>query len=200
MIVGGGGADSVECDGSDCGFPDGHWDYDHNSAFLLGADLLWTAGSTIRLGPGLQFGSTAQVEPGSSQDVEVGSDVSLNFVLEAMFPVGETVWLGPRGQLGAIVLIPSGDKEDYLEARKDVCEGNNLDNCDVFDGPYYGLNFALGGGVVFAVSDSVRLRADVMAQGYAIHVYSWEPSNDGDASITETLAGTRTYLLGGVEF
>ncbi len=202
MMVGGSGENSIECDGSDCGeVSDIDLDYDHNSAFLLGADFLWLAGSTIRLGPGLQFGTTAEIEPdGSSQDYEIGSDVSLNFVLEAMFPVGDTVWLGPRGQIGATVLLPSGDGEDDLENEKDSCEASGLDNCDAFDGPHVGANFGLGGGVVFAVSESVRLRADLLIQGYAIQVYAWEAGNGVDAEVTEMLAGSRTYLLGGVEF
>ena len=200
-LVGGGGEMKYECDGSDCnGGSDDH-DFDHKTAFMLGADFLFTVGSVVRLGPGLQIGTNMEVEPdGSSEDYEIGSDVSMNFVLEADFPVGDRVWIGPRGQVGGTILIPSGDMEDTLEENKEMCEDYDFDNCDVFDGPHLGVNLGLGAGVIFAAGESVRLRADLMIQPYLIHMFTWDPGNGFDREVTHTISGTRTYIMGGIEF
>ena len=52
LLVSGSGEDQLECSG-DIGAglcTDSDSDYDHNIAFLLGADFLWTVGSVVRLG------------------------------------------------------------------------------------------------------------------------------------------------------
>ena len=198
VLVAGSGELKVDYSGPGAGSDDST-DYDHKAAFLLGADFLWTVGSVIRLGPGIQFGTTTEVEfDDANDDYEVGSDVSLNFVLEAMFPVSDGVWIGPRGQVGLLALFPSGDLEDDLDVAKDNCEAYDMDGCSNLDGPRYGLNMGIGAGGVFQVGDSIRLRADLMIQPYVINLYSLE-ADDG-TEVSEDLQGVRPYLLGGIEF
>jgi hypothetical protein len=58
----------------------------------------------------------------------------------------------------------------------------------------------LGAGVTIAVSQSARLRADLMIQPYFISLYSWDAGGEADATMSGTISGTRSYLLAGVEF
>ena len=201
MIIEGSGDDRLECDGSDCppNF-DYDADFDHKTAFMLGADFLFTAGSIVRLGPGFQIGNNMVVElQRTKEEVEVGSDVSVHFALEGDYPMGDGVWVGPRVQLGLGILRTSGDMKDFLEASKESCESKGQNDCDSFDGPYPGGNFGMGAGVIAAVGESVRLRADLMIQSYLFMLYSWD-ADDSDATVTEKFLGTRVYAMGGVEF
>src|SRR5262249_32169849 len=115
--------------------------------------------------------------------------------------VGPGVWLVPRGELGATVLFPTGDLDTYLNTLKDACNTSNSTGCDSFGGPRPGFNAGLGFGALFAVSPSVRLRADLLAQFYVINLYTGEsPSGFGGSQISRSLTGSRFYLKGGVEF
>ncbi len=69
----------------------------------------------------------------------MGPDFSLNFVLEAMWPIGDAAWLGPRGQLGVMAISPSGEFEDELKETKDNCKAAGVSGCDNLDGPDEGV-------------------------------------------------------------
>ncbi len=191
------GSGTLECEGDGCVSNRGR-DYDHKSAFGLGADLLFRTGSVIRLGPGLAYTAEYDVEfDGASTDYTVGGDFTLSFVLEAAVPVSPTVWLVPRGQIGLLLLFPGGDLRDELDELKTQCNAAELSGCDSLDGARPGAQGGLGFGVMFAVGPDVRLRVDTMYQFYSVNLYTVEGSY-GDAAVN--LNGSRGFLMAGVEF
>jgi len=205
-LVLGSGEQRASCDGADCNqtqIDQGNENntYAHKTSWMLGADFLWRVGSKIRLGPGIQLGTTSTIAPEwTNKDLELGTDVSLNFVLEAMFPVGHAAWIGPRGQVGLMELLPSGELKDSMQTMKRECQAAGISGCDNFDGPRVGFELGIGMGAVFALSHAVRLRADVMVQPYVINLYALEAKSGYDATLSVNLLGVRSYLLGGIEF
>lgn len=191
------GSGELSCDGDLCDTTAAS-EYDHTTSFGVGADLLFRAGSVIRLGPGFGYLFEYEIEFENESDEDtVGSDLDVSFVLEAAVPVSPSVWLVPRGQLGVKLLFPAGDLRDGLDEIKEDCVAAGMDGCDSLEGARPGVQFGIGFGAMFALGPNVRLRADAMYQYYKINLYTVE-SAGGDASVD--LTGGRGFLMAGVEF
>jgi hypothetical protein len=153
------------------------------------------------LGPGLfyVFPSGIDIKDGGKSDV--GSDLSLDFIFEVAPRVGPAIWLVPRAQVGFTALFPSGDLDTFLTDMKNACNDRGDSGCDSLSGARPGVNGGLGFGALFAVSDSVRLRADLLGQLYVVSLYSANaPASFGGAHVSRAVGGSRFFLLGGVEF
>ncbi|MCK6537154.1 MAG: hypothetical protein L6Q84_29650 [Polyangiaceae bacterium] len=198
LMLGVFGSGEIACDGSACGATS-DLDYDHQTDFGIGADVLFQVGSALRLGPGIAYLPEYDIEPDvpGANDFTVGSDLDVSFVIEAAIPVSPQVWIVPRGQLGVKALMPSGDLEDVLDATKATCESGGLSGCDSLEGARPGVQLGLGVGVMFPVSPSVRLRGDAMFQYYKINLYTIE---GGGLKAEENVTGSRGFLMAGAEF
>ncbi len=192
------GSGEQKCDGNLCASSTGV-DYDHKTAFGLGADLLFRVGPTLRLGPGFGYLLENDVEPDvpNASDYTIGSEVDVSFVIDAAIPASPTVWIVPRGQLGVKALIPGGDLRDDLDKVKDSCNSLGASGCDSLEGARPGLQVGVGVGAMFAVGPSVRLRADVMYQYYKINLYTVEALGD---KAEVNYSGSRGFLMAGAEF
>ena len=122
-----------------------------------------------------------------------------DFTFEMTPQVSRSVWIVPRAQLGFSLLFAGGDLKKSEQATKLDCENDTEGGCDTIDSPHLGFNFGIGAGVLFAVSEKVRLRADLMYQFYVYNLSTID-SSLVDAKLTTTLSGGRGFLLGGVEF
>jgi hypothetical protein len=206
LLLGGSGTNKVDCTSGDCSsITAGENDYNHRVSGAFALDFLWKVGSIIRLGPGLAFVAPSSITlknvPSEFEKYEVGSDLSIDFVLEVVPRVGPAAWLAPRFQLGPTVLFPSGDLKDSLNALKDTCNTSGASGCDSIGGPRPGFNIGLGFGALFGVGDSVRLRADLLAQYYVINLYTTTiDTSFGSFEASRNVGGSRFFLLGGVEF
>ena len=203
LLVAGNGAMSRQCDASNC--PDGLdgvAGYAHEKAILISADFLWQLGPYFRIGPSIQYTIASDLDPDTSTEpkYEIGPMAGLDFVAELSARVGPTSWLVPRVQLGLMLVDPQGDLDNTLTATQALCESaETIDNCDSLDGARVGIEFGLGFGGLFALSDTVRLRADGLAQLYSLRLYKLhDAAQDQDLSLTAT--GARFMLLGGMEF
>ncbi len=210
LLVGGSGTWKSSCDGNNCDSSStDSLDYSHKVAFAVSADFLWRLGSIVRLGPGLMYvgGESVKLEsgrvlyPNNKSDPSIGSDLAIDAVLEFAPQVADTVWLAPRLQLGMGVLFPGGDLNDYYDYQKSYCTNSGqLDGCDSVGNASVGWHAGVGFGVVFSVSNSVRLRGDVFAQYYAFKLYGVQVKPPVDAKYAENIASTRGFLFFGIEF
>lgn len=208
LLLGGSGSLKYTCNGSYCSsMPSETTDYSHKVAFALGADFLWRLGSIVRLGPGVMFvpgqsvtlESNKVLEPNNTHEPGIGSDMAIDAVLEIVPQVSDTVWLAPRLQAGLGVFFPGSDLGDYLDSTKQGCNTTQFDGCDSINSTDIGWHAGLGFGVIFAVSDLVRLRADVLAQYYSFNLYTVK-AKTVDFKASEDVSSSRGFLLLGVEF
>ena len=199
FVFEGGGEAETECDGDCAGFASTEDDFDEESGFVLGMDFMGHVSQNLRLGGGLLFVPSNEVEFDDGGDYESGSDLSAQFIVEGVFDVSPTVALAVRGQGGALLLFPGEDLDDGLDDLDAFCDSVAAE-CDINEGPYLGFTFGAGGGAIFDVGP-VGLRADLILQWYTLNLGQTEiDSAAGDAEIHTNLTGTRWILAGGVEF
>jgi hypothetical protein len=204
LLLGGSGSYHYNCDG-DCVIASSTGsDYSHKLGGRFTADFLFKAGSMIRLGPGLAFTPPTSIKsdtPFGSVDAEVGSDMGLDFIFEVAPRVGQAVWLVPRGEIGLTVLFPTGDLKNTLEDTERQCNDIGGSDCSSIGKARPGFNAGLGFGALFGVSEKVRLRADLLAQFYVVNLYTYTFDSFGlSTTVTENVAGSRFFLLGGIDF
>src|SRR6185503_1677683 len=152
-------------------------------------------GSLIRLGPGLFYVFPSGVEFERSGKSDIGSDLSLDFIFELAPRVGPAVWLLPRAQVGGTLLFPSGELDAFLVDMHNACLDRGDSGRDSLSGARPGVNGGLGFGVLSAVSDSVRLRADLLAQLYVVSLYTANaPASFGGTHVSRAVGGSRFFL------
>jgi hypothetical protein len=201
-VIAGGGEAQFECDGSGCLVDSADNDYDDKSGFVLGMDFMGHVSPSLRLGGGFLFVPATEIEPDDSDEFELGSDLSLLFIVEGVFDIGPTTALAVRGMGGALVLFPGDDLEDSIDEAKDGCEQIEAagGSCDVTEGPFVG--WTVGGGVGAIVDvGAVGLRADLLLQFYGLVVNEVDVSDiSGDVESKTSLVGNRFLLTVGLEF
>jgi hypothetical protein len=193
------GAVDDSCDGECAGIPTGRTDFQHHVAFGLSVDFMGTVGRMVRMGLGLFYVFPYQVDlDGRDDSYALGSDLSTDFVFELTPRLAPGVWLVPRVQAGLTLLFPGGDFADELEQLADLCDRTSARDCGKIEGIKPGLNLGVGFGGLFAVSESIAFRADLLFQGYVINVFTLEPDSP-NATISRNIEGTRLFVLAGVE-
>jgi hypothetical protein len=206
FVLGGGGDAEQECEGSTpiCNTLNATADdYDDESDPLIGFDLLGHLSHNLRLGAGLTWvtGTSVDIDGvGSQQDL--GSDLSLQAIVEGLIDVGPQTAIAVRAQGGAILLIVGGDLENEIEGLEQDCESIETagGSCEVKDGPFLGWTVGGAAGVVHSLGD-VALRADFMLQFYALRTAGQDVSIGGeDVETTFVLTGNRFVLTAGLEF
>jgi hypothetical protein len=205
FILTGSGEGEVDCSGTACGGASGaDNDVDERSVFGLGGDVLYQMSPNLRLGLGLLLVPSTKFETEAENTESYGIDLSTSFVVEGIFPVSPTFALTVRGQVGPTLLFAGGDQSDaiaQLERQCSTAKANGATKCEVFDGPYLGYSFGLGGGVVFAASNRVRLRADLLYQRLSLPLLGYDVEQPmGTTDARAHLSSGRLWLLPGVEF
>jgi hypothetical protein len=196
------------CDGSSCETSSSDSsDADLKTAPAIGADFMFKLGDLFRIGPGLLHTFTTDVEA-EGTSIEAGSLTEINFVAEVIPRVSPSVWLVPRLQTGLALFNASGPLKTSINSSKQDCtdlkdatsgSGTNI-SCSNFDNPHIGFDIGLGFGAMFAVTPSIRLRADVMYEYFESTLGKVEASGGGiDATSTVKLAGDRYLLMAGME-
>jgi hypothetical protein len=199
LLLQGKGEVDDSCDGECTGIATGSTDFQNHLTFGLNVDFMGTVGRLVRLGLGFFYVAPYGVDLESvDENYEFGSDLSMNFVFELTPRIAPGVWLVPRVQAGFTLLFPAGDFADELERLADLCEAASLGDCGKIEGMKPGLNLGVGFGGVFAVSESLALRADLLLQGYVINLFTLEPDTP-DATLSRNIAGHRFFVLAGVE-
>lgn len=208
LQLGGSATEKATCEGPSCN-PAGSAsvDFDLKSAFAIGADFMFKVHNLIRIGPGLLHTLASDGSAGGTT-AEVGSITELNFVAEAIPRVSRIVWLVPRAQLGATMFTASGPYKNDIATWKGMCTADKSTyssqgastTCSNFDNPHLGFNLGIGFGALFAVSPSIRLRADALIEYFKVTLGKEEVSGGGyDFKWTNTLASSRFLLLLGAE-
>jgi hypothetical protein len=210
LLTGSGeGEDEESCSPSDlCDPGTDSEDYDDTSQFMIEADLLFHAGSKLRLGFGVMFVPTSEVEfDGSSSGYELGTEIVPIGILEGIF--GGAVAGTVRVFVGPDILIAGGDLEDDLKDADEACRdaknaasaaGASL-SCDVGGSPFFGYTLGIGGGIVGRVDESIGLRGDLTLQYVSLGGPTFESSSTGQSFENKlSTSGTRFWLTGGLEF
>jgi len=205
--VGGGGSVDGECAGSLCATATSvSHDYDLSSAFAISFDFLFKAGKLVRLGPGLMYTHTMDIQySGSSVHTELGNLTDIDAVLELIPQVGPSVWLVPRFQLGLTSFNASGTAETGEKEDKASCLASSssvtFSGCDSIDSPHIGYNIGTGFGVLIGTGSAVRFRIDTLLNYYSFGVEEGSATDSYGATATfkTSLSGTRYLLLAGLE-
>jgi len=205
--IGGSGELDYSCNESGtslglCSGDDPNIDYEDESGLVLGADLLFRVGSGLRLGAG----TLVVLDPkykfeafGDSVKIESGLEASLFGVVEGVFPVGDTVGLTLRGQLGVTALFAGEDHEDEIDDYRSDCEASGADTCEINEGPFFGPHVGLGFGVLVDVG-SLAFRAEVLGQAVRYPFWRTKRSAGGTSlEIEQDIVGTRSLLMLGLE-
>lgn len=203
MLAGGSGNLTRSCEGSGCdpNLSDSAG-YTNRRALIIGADFLWQLTPLVRLGPSLLYTVEGDVDPDSGDETVYGfgPDASVDAVAELSVRLGRRAWLVARLAGGLSVLMPEEDLDDTLAEVSAQCRADDsLQHCDSPKGSHLGFNFGGGAGLLYAVSETVRLRFDALVEWHRIRLYSLRDSTRSQ-DLDLKLTGTRTMLLGGMEF
>jgi hypothetical protein len=206
FIFTGSGEGEQECDGpgSICGVIGGvSEDYDDKSGFLVGVDLLGHVTPQVRLGGGLMYVFATSLEfDGESDEIDLGSDLSTQVIVEGLVDVGPRTAIALRGQGGLIMLFPDDELSDLIDELEADCDQIDAagGSCEVKDGPYVGWTVGAGVGVVHDLGGAA-LRADLILQFYGLPTAGQDVTFQGDdVETTLSFAGNRFILAAGVEF
>jgi hypothetical protein len=195
--------DALEESGNaSCGSLGGDEDFDDESGMGVGVDLLFHTSENVRVGLGVFYTPETAYEDGEVQGQRLenlGSDATLNGILEFGVAQAKAADVFLRVEGGAAILIPGDDLEDLEDNLQDACP-SNLD-CDVTKGPYVGWNAGVGVGMAFNVSPDLRLRADLIYRRTDITLTGLDIKRRTGSLETElTSSSSRTWLTLGVEF
>jgi hypothetical protein len=206
LLVAGGGELESECEGSGTivcdGQPSTSIDYDDESRIAFGADILGNLSGNFRLGGGLWFVPSTEIESEGGGDADWGSDLTLSFIGEGVFDLTPSVALAGRFFAGAMVLFPGDNLDDAADIAETFCNtlGVAGADCEVNDGPFLGPTLGAGIGVIGSLG-KVALRGDFLLQWYTLGLVGFEATAPGgEVEVTTRATGTRFWLSGGVEF
>ena len=175
--------------------------YTHDAATIADLSLLVRIGRLIRLGPRLTYTPQLSLDTETADDVKLGSEFGLNVVGEPAIPVATRAWVAPRGELGAVLLFPSGGTRRALQGMQDLCNAQpNEDHevCTRLDPPVIGLAGGIGAGAILEVGDQVRLRADLLVRYYWLEMANLNNGPYGDA-MHWTMSGLRAAVFFGAD-
>lgn len=198
-LIGLGTREDETCENGTCA-PALNSDYDDKSPFVLGVDGLLHATRGLRLGLGywLVPYSAIGAEPNKATTIHLGSEHALNFIVEGVAALRPNLALALRAQGGPRLLVSGGDLANSLDSYLSACSRMPVDNCEADKGPFFGGQFGTTVGLLFG--NRVRGRVDFGVERYAVKAGE-RRLLDGTQTLsgTSSNAGTRFWLLGGVE-
>lgn len=198
LQLAGGGTQKRDCSGSSCAVVDSQtFDYSHNFGLGFGADFLFTFAKMVRVGVGPTVLLPGSIDyDNSPKDFGLGTSMTVNGILEAMFQVAGNTWLGPRVQGGLFMMFPGNDFAAYADAKTDECNLGGGSGCDDINGSKKGWNIGAGLGFLQGFGGPMRLRADFLFQHDALTLANVTIAG-GDVS--ESMKSNRFFLMVGVE-
>lgn len=180
----------------DCGDGTASTSFDDTSPATLGTEVLIHVTQALRLGAGywlVPYVSTKN--SGSTESFHRGSEHRLVGVVEGIIPVSGAVSVALRFQGGATMLLVGGDLADSNQAIVATCP---VTLCQPDDGPFFGGNYALMGGIL--VGEKLRFRGDLALDRFSYQTGSANFTINGSTIHGETqLNGTRFWVMAGLE-
>lgn len=193
----------LDCQSGPCTSESVERDYGQNANVLVGFDTLYHVLPGLRLGLGLQWMPTSDVdvEDGDSS-TEFGDELSTTAVVEGVFGGKSAGAL--RGFIGANFLFPGGEMEDLIDAMDAGCRSivSAGGSCSVDSGPYTGLTLGAAAAFLRQVTPGSALRVELSLQYLRFSGPSLEVSDDVDRLYEDSLSwsATRFSLRFGIEF
>lgn len=181
-------------------------DTDESSPLMIGLDALIHAAPGLRLGAGYQWLPYAAVTPDDeNEDVHLGHEHALHAVIEGIVPVSRNIALALRARGGLHILAVGGDLADRSESFLSDCRDSILARCKIDRGPLLGKGYGAMVGVVGGAG--VRWRVDLAIERFSLSLPETKfeltdpelGGNVGSRTVSTTLYGTRSWILGGVE-
>ena len=193
FVSGGGGSYGPKCSGPGCVAPSQPTtNFDDDSSFGVGADVLATLTPNLRLGGGMMVDRGSKVTASGFSE-SLGTELSWNGVVEGVLPVSRVVSLVAHGQLGVLFLFAGDDLKNTVDATRRGCSNA----CDVDGGPYKTFTFGFGGALVARVSSRVALRGDLMLQEYT--AMNLVTVKSGGTEQSTSISGHRVWVMAGFE-
>ena len=175
-------------------------DTDDKSLFMLGLDAMIHAAPGLRLGAGYQLVPYSALRSApDDNDLHLGNEHALNAIVEGVLPVSSSVALALRAQAGLHMLVIGGDLADNGDAFLTNCHAENSVHCQVDQGPLFGAGYGAMLGLVGR--GKVRWRFDLALDRFSMKLPSTQAvfTQMDSISRSDTLYGTRSWILGGVE-
>lgn len=176
-----------------------------SSSVLVGADLLYHATPSLRVGGSALWNPASEISvTDSSAPFRLGAEISADVTLEHVFAESKSTGLFYRVMAGPTLLLTGGDLEVAVEREKKLCR-ELLKLCEIDSGPFLGYNVAAGIGALFPV-DKSALRFDLLLNYVTLpfrHIQATAEDQDrrttADADTKEEAAFVRLWLSVGTE-
>ena len=169
-------------------------DDEDESAFVLGADLLYPMGDNLSWGFSAFYGTNLEIDPEDSPNQELGNDLSLRIIGEMNIPLSPKLDMRIRAEGGLYMLFFDDDLEDYVDGIEENCDG-----CDIDGSPAMGYVIGGGAGLAFKINPELVGRIDLIHQYVDLDLLSVE-SIEGDGEFNLSTSGSRFLLSFGLEF
>jgi len=178
-------------------------DYDDESILRLGVDVLYHVVPQLRLGGTLQWVPEARRQTDDeTSEYTLGQELGMFAVIEGVF--GGEIAGAVRAFVGPNILFPGGDLERGMDDMEGLCFMASTEDttCKTAFGPYVGLSFGVGAGLLAQVNEVVALRLDMTAQriafnGPEVDITTLDPLS---YHFEMSWSGMRYWLGAGVEF
>jgi len=192
----------LDCQAGRCSSTSHERDTDQNLNLLIGFDGLYHVLPNLRVGLGLQWIPTSDVEvKNGDSSTRFGHEVAPTAIVEGV--IGGKSAGALRGFMGPNLLFPDGELQDFIDSKEASCRSVGPGrSCDMASGPYVGLT--LGGAAAFLrqFTETMTGRVELSLQ----YVGSLGPSlkvSDIDGNRYEdslSWSGVRLSLRLGLEF
>ncbi|HEY6722985.1 MAG TPA: hypothetical protein VI197_03105 [Polyangiaceae bacterium] len=194
---------SLDCQADACTSASFERDYSQNPNALLGFDTLYHVLPSLRLGLGLQWIPTSDVDvENGDSSTEFGDELSTTAVVEGVFGGKSAGAL--RGFIGTTFLFPGGELQELIDAMDAACRstGGAGGSCNVADGPYVGLTLGAAAAFLRQVSRGAALRVELALQYVSFSGPNLEVTDEAGRRYEDSLSwsGTRLSLRFGIEF
>jgi len=180
-------------------------DYTDKSWVMLGIDGMFHVTPGFRLGLGYAVVPYAAIgsEPNEATTQHLGHEHALNAIVEGLVPLKPRLAIALRAQGGVRMLVTGGDLASSTDKLLAECKDSVGDHCEAARGPFFGGT--LGGTAGVVLGDKVRARFDLGVDRVfyklrdTAHEYQPDTALSEKRTDKQTLAGTRLWLLLGVE-
>ncbi len=190
----GGGTMSSKCEGP-CG-EIGEASFDDESSTAISGELLGQIGPSLRVGGGVFWVPKPTLRMGG-EDIASGNEYSAHGVVEGAFRTSGTTAITLRAQGGPLVLVSGRDHARGIDAAYDDCL-YGADHCSN-QREFVGATFGIGAGVLLR-TESLALRADMLAQTYAVDWGELAVDVEGESfTLRDTASGGRIWVMAGLE-
>ena len=193
----------LDCQAGTCTSSSNERDYSQNPNLMIGFDTLYHVLPNLRVGLGLQWMPTSDVDvKDGDSSTHFGDEVAPTAVVEGVFGGKSAGAL--RGFIGANLLFPDDELQDLIDTMDAACRSvaSAGGSCDVASGPYAGLTLGAAAAFLGQFTETVTGRAELSFQYVGFSGPSLEVSDETGTRYEDSLSwsGTRFSLRLGLEF